>query len=188
MKSSELSNGENRIALWQLLQNRKRRHLRRHNLGSRWQWQKTDQENFSIGAFYNITKNQDNPIKTVGRDSFLSPKTPKNTSFLGSPSPYILGDTTRPRHITYVLVWSKSDQRRLRKTLHKQTNKQRDKPTDTTKIMVTWPWTNIPQSLWRIANVSSDLRLPSPTQHCHCRYSLPALLRVGKGKEGRIFT
>ena len=33
--------------------------------------------NFSIGAFYNITKNQDNPIKTVGRDSFLSPKTPK---------------------------------------------------------------------------------------------------------------
>ena len=34
-------------------------------------------DNFSIGAFYNITKNQDNPIKTVGRDSFLSPKTPK---------------------------------------------------------------------------------------------------------------
>jgi len=33
-------------------------------------------ENFSIGAFYNITKNQDNPIKTVGRDRFLSPKTP----------------------------------------------------------------------------------------------------------------
>ena len=39
-------------------------------------------ENFSIDAFYNITKNQGNPIKTVGRDSFLSPKTPKNTSFL----------------------------------------------------------------------------------------------------------
>jgi len=38
-------------------------------------------ENFSIGAFYNITKNQDNPIKTVGRDSYLSHKTPKNTSF-----------------------------------------------------------------------------------------------------------
>jgi len=34
-------------------------------------------ESFSIGAFYNITKTQDNPIKTVGRDSFLSPKTPK---------------------------------------------------------------------------------------------------------------
>jgi len=28
------------------------------------------ERNFSIGAFYNITKNQDNPIKTVGRDSF----------------------------------------------------------------------------------------------------------------------
>jgi len=38
-------------------------------------------ENFSIGALYNIIKNQDNPIKTVGRDSFLGPKTPKNTSF-----------------------------------------------------------------------------------------------------------
>jgi len=42
---------------------------------------KTVRENFSIGAFYSITKNQDNPIKTVGRDSFLSPQTPKNTSF-----------------------------------------------------------------------------------------------------------
>ena len=87
-------------------------------------------ENFSIGAFYNTTKNEDNPIKTVGRDSFLSPKTPKNTSFLGvtqpqeSHSPYILGDTTRPRHITYVLVWLKVDQRQLRKALHKQTDKK----------------------------------------------------------------
>ena len=55
----------------------------------------------------------------------------------GSHSPYILGDTSRPRHITCFLVWPKSDQRRLRKTLHKQT----DRETDTTKIMVTWPWT-----------------------------------------------
>jgi len=39
-------------------------------------------ENFRIGMFYNTTKNQHNPIKTVGEDSFLSPKTPKNTSFL----------------------------------------------------------------------------------------------------------
>ena len=31
---------------------------------------------FSIGAFYNITKNQDNPIKTVGRDSFFEPQNP----------------------------------------------------------------------------------------------------------------
>jgi len=29
-----------------------------------------------IGVLYNITKNQHNPIKTVGRDSFLSPKNP----------------------------------------------------------------------------------------------------------------
>jgi len=43
--------------------------------------EKMARENFIIGAFYNITKNQDNPIKTVGRDSFLSPKTPKNASF-----------------------------------------------------------------------------------------------------------
>ena len=74
MKSSELCNGENRIALQQLLQNRKWRHLRRHNLGSRRKLQKMTRENFSIGAFYNITKNQDNPIKTVGRDSFWAPK------------------------------------------------------------------------------------------------------------------
>jgi len=38
-------------------------------------------KNFIIGALYNITKNQDNPIKTVGGDSFFEPKTPKNTSF-----------------------------------------------------------------------------------------------------------
>ena len=48
---------------------------------------KMARENFSIGAFCNITKNQDNPIKTVGRDSFLSPKNPKNTSFLGVTQP-----------------------------------------------------------------------------------------------------
>ena len=40
MKSSELSSGENRIALRQLLKNRKLRHLWRHNLGSRWKLQK----------------------------------------------------------------------------------------------------------------------------------------------------
>ena len=44
-------------------------------------------ENFSIGAFYSITKNQDNPIKTVVGDSFLNPKAPKNTSFLGVTKP-----------------------------------------------------------------------------------------------------
>ena len=136
MKSSELSNGENRIGLRQLLPNRKLRHLWRHNLASRWKLQKVARENFSIGALYNITKSQHNPIKTVGRDSFLSFKTPKNTSFLGATQtpgvaqPLYSRDTTTPRHITCVLVWSKSDQRRLRKTLHNQTNKQTDKQTN----------------------------------------------------------
>jgi len=32
-------------------------------------------ENFSIGAFYNITKDQHNPIKTVRRD-FFEPQNP----------------------------------------------------------------------------------------------------------------
>jgi len=53
MKSSELSNGENRIAVRQLLQNRKLSHLRHHNLGSRWKLQKMARKNFSIGAVYN---------------------------------------------------------------------------------------------------------------------------------------
>ena len=44
MKSSELSNGQNRMALRQLLQNRKLRHLWRHNLGSRWKLQKMARE------------------------------------------------------------------------------------------------------------------------------------------------
>ena len=34
---------------------------------------KIPRENFNIDAFYNITENQDNPIKTVGRDSFFEP-------------------------------------------------------------------------------------------------------------------
>ena len=57
------------------------------------------------------------------------PQTPKIQVFWGSPSPqwshspYILGDTTKPGHVTRVLVWSKSDRRRLRKTLHKQTDR-----------------------------------------------------------------
>jgi len=64
------------------------------------------------------------------------PKTPKNTSLLGVTQPprvaqpQILGDTTRPGHVTCVLIWSKSDRRRLRKTLHKQTNRQTNRQTD----------------------------------------------------------
>jgi len=75
------------IALRQLLQNRKLRHLWRHNLGSRWKLQKMAGENFSIGAFYNITKNQHNPIKTVGRDRFWAPKPLKIQVFRGHPAP-----------------------------------------------------------------------------------------------------
>jgi len=48
---------------------------------------KMARESFSIGALYNITKNQHNPIKTVGRDSFFEPKTPKKTCFLGVTQP-----------------------------------------------------------------------------------------------------
>ena len=44
---------------------------------------KMARDNFSIGAFYNITKNQDNPIKTVGRDSFFEPQNPYKYKFLG---------------------------------------------------------------------------------------------------------
>ena len=48
---------------------------------------KMARENFSIGAFYNITKNQDNLIKNLGRDSFFSPKNPKIQVFRGHPAP-----------------------------------------------------------------------------------------------------
>ena len=58
--------------------------------------QKMARENFSIGAFYNITKNKDNPIKNVGRDSFLSPKTPKIPVFMGHPAPGV----TQPLYST----------------------------------------------------------------------------------------
>jgi len=37
---------------------------------------KNDSREFNIGTLCNITKNQDNPIKTVGRDSFFEPKNP----------------------------------------------------------------------------------------------------------------
>ena len=97
MKSSELSNGENRIALRQLLQNRKLYVIYDVII-----WiqdgncKKMARENCSISMFYNTTKNQDNLIKTVGRDSFLSPKTPKILVFRGHPAP--MGRTA---HIFY---------------------------------------------------------------------------------------
>ena len=80
----------------------------------------------------------DTTVKTSGYAMVVHgrPKTPKIEVFWGSPSPqgshspYILRDTTRPGHVTCVLVWCKSDRRRLRKTLHKQTNRQTNKQTD----------------------------------------------------------
>ena len=57
---------------------------------------KMARENFSIGAFYNITKNLDNLVKTVGRDSFLSPKSLKIQVFRGHPAP-----RGRTAHIFY---------------------------------------------------------------------------------------
>ena len=47
---------------------------------------KNGSREFSIRALYNITKNQDNPIKTVGRDSFCAPK-PLKTQVLGVTQP-----------------------------------------------------------------------------------------------------
>jgi len=44
-------------------------------------------ENFGIGAFYNITEDQDNPIKTVGQE-FFEPQNPLKYKFLrGHPAP-----------------------------------------------------------------------------------------------------
>jgi len=82
--------------------------------------------NFSIRVLYNITKNQHNPIKTVGRDSFLSPQTPKNTGVTqphGSHSPYILRDTIRPGHVTLCPSLIQIGSKTAEQTLHKQTNR-----------------------------------------------------------------
>ena len=74
---------------------------------------------------------------------FWAPK-PLKIQILGvtqpqaSHSPYILGDTTRPRHITYVLASLIEIGSKIAEKNSAQTNRQ----TDTTKIMVTWPWIN----------------------------------------------
>ena len=87
-------------------------------------------ENFSIGAFYNITKNQENPMKTVGRDNFLSPNSPlKYKFFRGHPAPrgrtplYSRGHNETE---TYNIM-SKFDRNRVKdgwEKLHRQTNRQ----------------------------------------------------------------
>ena len=89
-------------------------------------------ENFSIGAFQNITKNQDNPIKTVGRDSLLSPKTP--SFFRGHPAPGVaqpLYSRGHNQNQTYNICLSVTEIGS--KTAEKnsvQTNKQTNKPTN----------------------------------------------------------
>ena len=71
---------------------------------------------------------------------FWAPK-PLKYKFLGVTQPrgvaqpYILEDTTRPRHITcssLVEIGSKTAEKNSAQT---------DRQTDTMKIMVTWPWT-----------------------------------------------
>ena len=70
MKSSELSNGENRIALYDNFCKSGNDVIDVIDDVIIWvpdgNGKKMAQENFSIGVFCNITKNQDNPIKTVG--------------------------------------------------------------------------------------------------------------------------
>ena len=74
-----------------------------------------------------------------------APKPLKIQVFKGSPSPqgshstYILWDTTRPRHITQTYNTCPSLIEIGSKTAEKN-SAQTNKPTDTTKIMVTWPW------------------------------------------------
>jgi len=59
------------------------------------------------------------------------------------------------------------------KTLHKQTDRQTDKQTDTTKIMVTWPWTNyyfhcIKYSLHRFLHVLEQHISVIKFRYCQC--------------------
>jgi len=66
-------------------------------------------ENLSIGAFYNITKNQDNPIKTVRQDTFFEPqngKTPKNASFLGVTQPPRVAQPLYSREHNYTQTYN----------------------------------------------------------------------------------
>ena len=77
---------------------------------------------------FTITKNQDNPIKTVERDSFLSPETLKNTSFRGHSAP---GGRTAPIFLRTQLDpdMSKFDRNRIKDgweklCTNKQTNRQ----------------------------------------------------------------
>jgi len=87
IKSSELSNGENHIALRQLLQNRKLRHLWRRNLGSRWKLQKNGSREFWYWCVLQYNQKSGQSDQNYRRDSFLSPETPKMQVFRGHPAP-----------------------------------------------------------------------------------------------------
>jgi len=86
-----------------------------------------DRENFSIGAFYNINKNQDNPIKTVGRDSFLSPKPLKIQVFRGRTAPIFWGTQLDPDIYkmcpSLIEIGSKTAEKNSAQ-INKQTNQQ----------------------------------------------------------------
>ena len=89
-------------------------------------------DNFSIGAFYNITKNQDNPIKTVGQDSFWAPKPPKY-KFLGVTQPPGVAQPLYSRGHNYIQTYniclclieigSKTAEKNSAQTKNRQTNR-----------------------------------------------------------------
>jgi len=103
-------------------------------------------------AIYNcamVTRDKYLKLKTTSGYAMVvhgRPKTLKNTSF------FLGGGVTQPpgvvqplyskRHITSVLVWSKSVEDGWEKLYtNKHTDRQTNRQIDTTKIMVTWPWT-----------------------------------------------
>jgi len=78
------------------------------------------------------------------------PKIPKNTSFLGSPSPhgshnpYILGDTTRPGHVTcpsLIQIWSKTAEKNSAQR-NKQTHRQTDRHYENNGHLAVNQWMN----------------------------------------------
>jgi len=80
MKSSELSNGENRIALRLYDNFCKTGNYVIYDVII-WVQDGNCKKWLERTLVLVRCKNQDSPVKTVGRDSFFSPKIPKNTSF-----------------------------------------------------------------------------------------------------------
>ena len=97
---------------------------------------KKQYENIMVCPITQGDHNQDNPIKTVGRDIvFLSPKTHKNTSFLKVTQPpgvaqplYSMGQNqTQTYNMCPSLI--EIGYKTAEKNLHKQTNRQTDRQT-----------------------------------------------------------